>query len=385
MKINFHDLASQYSLYKEEIQIAIQKVFNSCQFILGNEVFEFECALANFLNCKHVISCASGTDALQIAFMGIDIRSGDEIITSPFSFVSVAEITALLGATPVFADIHSETFNISPLEIEKKITQKTRAIVPVSLYGQPADMDEINKIAEHYSKKWKKKIYVIEDAAQSLGAEYKGKKSSVLSDIGCTSFFPSKPLGCYGDGGAVMVQDDELAKKIKSIRVHGQSTRYHHALLGTNARLDTIQAAILLVKLKYFNAEIKKRNEVVKTYDELLTSTELRLPKIKSDRTSVYSQYTIRSKHRDSIVRELINKNIPATIHYPKPLHLQKCFQYLGHQQGDFPVAEKMSQEVLSLPMSAFISRNQQEYIAEILNTIIEHIDEHEPLKECYE
>ncbi len=368
MKINFHDLAAQYVAYQDEINFAIQKVLDSCQFIMGPEVFALENDLARYLECDHVISCASGTDALLLALMAIDIKPGDEIITTPFTFIATAEVIDLLRAKPVFVDIQPDTYNIDPTEIAAKITEKTRAIIPVSLFGQPADMDEINALTQDHAQK----IYVIEDAAQSFGAVYKGMKSANLSDMGCMSFFPSKPLGCYGDGGAIAVKDGLLAEKIKSLRVHGQTKRYYHQYIGFNCRLDTLQAAILQVKLKYFADELKRRADIANRYQKLLAHQPFILPHIKNDRTSVYAQYSVRVKQRNDLIDALKNKNIPTAVHYPKPLHLQECFRHLGYKLGDFPVAEKVAQEIMSLPMSAFVTERQQHYIATALQEIFE-------------
>lgn len=370
MKIDLHDLKSQYHDYKDEINAAIQQVLDSCQFIMGQEVTDFEHALARYLECSNVITCASGTDALLLALMGIDIRPGDEIITTPFTFIATAEVICLLGGKPVFVDIQEDSYNIDPAKIEEKISARTRAIMPVSLYGQPADMDEINAIAQRYSNEWDRKMYVIEDAAQSLGAEYKGKKSANLSDIGCISFFPTKPLGCYGDGGALTVHDDLLAEKIKSLRVHGQVKRYYHKHIGINGRLDTLQAAVLQVKLKYFDKELKQRKIIADYYDKLLADLDVILPAVKSDRTSAYAQYSIRLQQRESVSEFLKTKSIPTAIHYPRPLHLQECFAYLNHGAGDFPVSEKISTEIMSLPMSAFLTEIQQKYIANALQEV---------------
>lgn len=371
MKINFHDLQAQYNLYKDEINSALQKVLDSCQFIMGQDVTDFEAALAKFVDTKHALTCASGTDALLLALMAIDIKPGDEVITTPFTFIATAEVISLLGAKPVFADIQRDTYNIDPNKIVDKITEKTRAIIPVSLYGQAADMDEINQLAALYGDKIGKKIYVIEDAAQSLGAEYKGKQSGNLSDIGCISFFPSKPLGCYGDGGAVTTNDSELAEKIKSLRVHGQTQRYYHKYIGFNCRLDTIQAAILQVKLKYFPEEIKKRERIAARYTQLLSDMDLVLPTVKADRTSVYAQYSVRVNDRQKLIDHLKRKNIPTAVHYPQPLHMQECFRSLGYEKGDFPIAEKISSEIMSLPMSAFVTDMQQIYVANAIGELL--------------
>lgn len=371
MKIDLHDLKSQYHEYKDEINTAVQGVLESCQFIMGPQVHDFEQALGRYLGCQNVITCASGTDALLLALMGIDIKPGDEIITAPFTFIATAEVICLLGGKPVFVDIQEDTYNIDAAKIEEKITEKTRAVIPVSLYGQPADMDEINAIAERYSQQFDRKIYVIEDAAQSLGAEYKGRKSGNLSDIGCISFFPTKPLGCYGDGGALTVHDDLLAEKIKSLRVHGQTKRYYHKHIGINGRLDTLQAAILQVKLKYFDKELQQRRAIADYYAKLLGDIGIQLPVVKSDRTSVYAQYSIRLQQREYISEFLKAKNIPTAVHYPRPLHLQECFSYLNHGVGDFPVSEKIATEIMSLPMSAFLTEIQQKYIANALQEVL--------------
>jgi len=373
MKIDLHDLHSQYYKYKSEIDFAIQKVLDHCQFIMGEEIYNFENALEKYLGCQSVITCASGTDALLLALMAIDLKPGDEVITTPFTFIATAEVISLLGGKPIFADIQSDSYNIDPRKIEEKITEKTRAIIPVSLYGQPADINEINTLAEVYGNKLKRKIYVIEDAAQSLGAEYNGKKSANLTDIACLSFFPSKPLGCYGDGGAVTVNEAELAEKIKSLRIHGQTKRYYHKYIGFNCRLDTLQAAILQVKLKYLDEEIVQRQQIACYYNALLSKQDVVLPHVKKNRTSVYAQYSIRHRHRADLIEFLKSKNIPTAIHYPKPLHLQECFHSLGYTCGDFPIAERIANEIVSLPMSAFITQEQQKYVVEVIAEAIQH------------
>lgn len=359
--MEFINLKAQYAAYKKEIDERVIGVFNSGQFIMGKEVDGLEAELAAYAGSKHAISCASGTDALLLALMALDIKAGDEVITTPFTFIATAEVIALLGAKPVFVDIDEPTYNIDPSKIEAAITPKTKAIMPVSLYGQCADMDEINAIAA------KHRITVIEDAAQSFGAEYKGKKSCNLSHIGCTSFFPSKPLGCYGDGGAVFTNDDELAKKIASIRIHGQTERYVHKYVGINGRLDAVQAAVLRVKLPYFDAEVKKRLELGARYIELLKEVNLITPFTKDDRTNVYGQFSVRVKNRDEVMKKLGELGVPTAVHYPKPLHLQECFASLGYKNGDFPICEKVSNEIMSLPFSAFLGESEQDEVVAAL------------------
>ena len=361
MKIPFIDLHKQYLKYKKEIDKQIAEVLESSIYIGGEKVTLLEEKLAEFTGSKKAIVCSSGTDALLLSLMALGIKSGDEVITTPFTFIATAEVIALLGATPVFVDIDEKTYNIDPKKIEEKITKNTKALLPVSLYGQPADMDEINQIAKKYD------IKVIEDGCQSFGATYKDKKSCNLSDIGCTSFFPSKPLGCYGDGGAVFTNDEELALKIKMLLNHGQNERYKHKYIGINGRLDAIQAAVLLVKLRYFQDEVKQREEIGNRYTKLLKDSSIITPFVKDDRSSVYAQYSIRVKKRDQIIHHLNKQGIPTAVHYPMPLHLQECFKYLGYKEGDFEVAEKVSKEIMSLPMSPFLDKNDQDSIIKAL------------------
>ena len=299
MKIHFIDLQAQYRRYHQEIGRAIQSVLDSSQYIQGNDVFELERELVAFTGSPHCISCSSGTDALLLALMALGIKPGDEVITSPFTFIATAEMIALLGAKPVYVDIDERTYNIDASLIAIKITPRTKAIIPISIYGQPADMDEINALAARHG------LTVIEDAAQSFGAEYKGKKSCNLSTIACTSFFPSKPLGCYGDGGAVFAADPAMAARIRSRMNHGQAERYKHRYVGINGRLDTIQAAVLRVKLKYFGQEIRERSIVAERYNRLLADTGLVTPTIRDDRTSVFAQYSVRSTEREELIAHL--------------------------------------------------------------------------------
>lgn len=356
MKIDFANLQKHYRLHQEEIDTAIHAVMEKCNFIMGEEVAQLESALASYVGVKHAITCSSGTDALQLALMGIDIQPGDEVITTPFTFIATAEMIAHLGAVPVFVDIDEATYAIDASKIEEKITPKTRAIIPVSLYGQTADMDAINAIASRHG------LSVIEDAAQSFGATYKGKKSCALSDIGCTSFFPAKPLGCFGDGGALFTDNDALAEKIRSLRVHGQSKRYHHRYIGIGGRLDTIQAAVLLVKLRHYENDLALRQEVARKYDAALAG-RYSIPFIAPERTSAYAQYSIRVRNRDTLQEELNNAGIPTAVHYPMPLHLQECFAYLGYKKGDFPISERVANEILSLPMNPFLGDDEIAYI----------------------
>ena len=364
MKINFIDLQAQYQEYSQEIDKEIKEVCTSAQFIGGEKLQNFEKNLAEFTGVSHAIGCSSGTDALLLSLMALDIKTGDEVITTPFTFIATAEVIAFLGAKAVFVDIDEQTYNIDPTKIEAVITDKTKAIMPVSLYGQCADMEAINTIAQKHD------IAVIEDACQSFGAEYKGKKSCNLSTIGCTSFFPSKPLGAYGDGGAIFTNDDALAEKIRMLLNHGQNERYRHKYIGINGRLDAIQAAILNVKLKHFEKELAARQKIGQAYSDGLFTCKLITPYVKADRTSVYAQYSVRLKERESVVKALGEKGIPTAVHYPMPLHLQEAFSDLGYKKGDFPLSEKVSEEIMSLPMSPYLTQEQQDFIINALKEI---------------
>jgi len=364
MKINFIDLKAQYQAYKEEIDKEVLKVMSSAQFIGGEKLNRLERDLAAYTGVTHAIGCSSGTDALLLSLMALDIGVGDEVITTPFTFIATAEVIALLGAKSVFVDIDETTYNINPALIEAAITDKTKAILPVSLYGQCADMDAINAIAAKYA------LPVIEDGCQSFGATYKGKKSCNLSTIGCTSFFPSKPLGAYGDGGAIFTSDDLLAEKIRMLLNHGQNERYKHKLIGINGRLDAIQAAVLNVKLSHFDAEVTKREEIAERYSALLKTSRVITPAIAEDNHSVYAQYSIRSTTREALSAHLQSKDIPVAVHYPMPLHLQEAFAYLGYHKGDFPLSEKISEEIMSLPMSPYLTQEQQDYIVSAIKEV---------------
>lgn len=363
VKINFIDLQAQYQKYKAEIDKEVLEVFQDATFIGGQKLAKFENNLARYVGVKHAIGCSSGTDALLLSLMALDIGEGDEVITTPFTFISTAEVIALVGAKAVFVDIEPDSYNIDVTKIKSAITSKTKAIMPVSLYGQCADMDEINILAKQYN------LMVIEDGCQSFGATYKGKKSCSLSHIGCTSFFPSKPLGAYGDGGAVFTDDDELAKKIRMLLNHGQNERYKHKYLGINGRLDTVQAVILDVKLCYFDNELDQRFKIAQRYlDGLKDIPNLHTPFVKADRDSVYAQYSIRVKDRDRLISLLSEKSIPTAVHYPIPLHLQEVFSNLGYKVGDFKVSEKVSKEIMSLPMSPFLTQAEQDFIIDAIS-----------------
>ncbi len=358
--IDFANLKKQHYLYHNEIEKEIDSVLNKTNFIMGDPVRDLEKNLQDFTGAKHAITCSSGTDALLLAMMALDIKPGDEIITTPFTFIATAETIAFLGAKPVFVDIDEKTYNIDPTKIEEKITDKTKAIMPVSLYGQPADMDAIQKIADKHN------LSVIIDGAQSFGSTYKGKTDSNLDDISTTSFFPAKPLGCYGDGGAVFTNDDALAEKIRMLRVHGQNRRYHHKYIGMGGRLDTIQAAVLNVKLKHYPKDLKLRQEVADKYTKFLGSKVLTLPHIDKNVTSAWAQYSVRVKNRDEIQAKLKEQGIPTAVHYPMPLHLQECFTYLGYKEGDFSIAERVSREIMSLPMNPYLSDDEINYMSSV-------------------
>jgi UDP-2-acetamido-2-deoxy-ribo-hexuluronate aminotransferase len=365
--MEFIDLKTQYRMLKQSVDSRIARVLDHCQFIMGPEIVELEVALAARTGSKHCISCASGTDALMIALMALKIGRGDEVITSPFTFIATAEIIALLGAIPVFVDIDPRTYNLDAAGLAKAITQRTKAIMPVALYGQCADMDAINEIARN--------VPVIEDAAQSLGAIYKGRQSCNLSTIGCTSFFPSKPLGCYGDGGACFTNDDELAKRMRQIRVHGQDRRYHHPIIGFNGRLDTLQAAVLLAKLENFDAEVVKRAELGSRYTQLFGKT-VTTPFIHPHNTSVYAQYTVQVERRTTMQEELKKRGIPTAVHYPLPLHLQPAFASLQQGKGSFPISERAADRVLSLPMHPYLSDQEQ---SAVVNAVAEAVNATKP------
>ena len=354
--MKFIDLDKQYRLIESDIWNGIKKVLNHGQYIMGPEIALLEEQLADFVGVRHAIVNSSGTDALLMALLALDVGPGDEVITSPFSFFATAEVIALCQAKPVFVDIDPVTYNIDPEKIEAAITPKTKAIMPVSLYGQCPDMTKINAIAQKYN------IPVIEDAAQSFGATHHGKYSCGLSTIGCTSFFPSKPLGGYGDSGACFTNDSQLAEKLIEIRIHGQGARYSHKRIGINGRMDTLQAAILIEKLKLFPNEITLRKTVAARYQKLLSGL-VNVPAIQAENTSVYAQFTIEVSDREHFQTSLLSSGIPTAVHYPIPMHQQEALSFLEYKEGDFPHAEKASKRVVSLPMHPYLTLEEQQEV----------------------
>ncbi len=364
-KISMVDLKAQYEKIKPGIDNAISEVINSTSFINGPAVKEFQTALEQYLGAKHVIPCANGTDALQISMMALGLKPGDEVIAPDFTFIATAEVIALLGLTPVLVDVDPDTFNVSPEAISKAITPRTKAIVPVHLFGQTADMDAIMQIAKEHN------LFVIEDACQSIGSDYRNaagewKKSGTIGHIGCTSFFPSKNLGCYGDGGAIFTNDDALAVKLRSVVNHGMTVRYYHDDIGVNSRLDSIQAAVLKVKLQYLDEYAQARQKVADAYDKAFGSrSELKTPVRFHQSTHVFHQYTLQVQgvDRGKLQEFLASKDIPAMIYYPVPIHLQKAYLDPRYKSGDFPVTEQLSKTVMSLPMHTEMDEEQLNYI----------------------
>lgn len=359
--MQFVDLKSQQDRIRSMIEVNIKKVLDHGKYIMGPEVFELEERLADYVGVKHCIGVSSGTDALLISMMTLGVGHGDEVVTTPFTFVATGEMIALLGAKPVFVDIDPKTYNIDASKIEAAITPKTKVIIPVSLYGQCAEFDEINAIAERHG------LPVIEDGAQSFGATYKGRKSCNLSTIGCTSFFPSKPLGGYGDGGACFTDDDNLAKVMREIRVHGQDKRYHHPKIGINGRLDTLQAAIVLAKLDIFSDEVKFRGEIGARYSCMIEERcpEVTPPYIVPGNSSVYGQYTVQMDNRDKITARFSKAGIPFAVHYPIPLNQQPA---LKTSDFNLSVAEALSERVLSLPMHTYLRKSDQDRVINVLS-----------------
>jgi UDP-2-acetamido-2-deoxy-ribo-hexuluronate aminotransferase len=370
-RINFVDLKAQQEKILPALNERIQKVLVHGQYILGPEVGELEARLAAYVGVKHAISCSSGTDALLMPLMAYQVGPGDAIFTTPFTFIATAEVIQLLGATPVFVDIDSKTFNIDPGVLGATIEGlgknprtahlKPRGIIPVDLFGQPADYDAINDLAKQHG------LFVLEDAAQSFGATYKGKRAGALAEVAATSFFPAKPLGGYGDGGAIFTDDDALAETLRSIRVHGQGAhRYDNVRIGINGRLDTLQAAVLLTKLDIFDGEVAARQEVAGRYHEALKERVV-VPFVEPHCASVWAQYSVQHERRAELLEKLTQAGIPSAIYYPLPLHLQGAFVHLGHKKGDFPVSEKAAGRIFSLPMHPYLTERDQELIVGIL------------------
>mgnify|MGYP002623082869 CR=1 FL=1 len=371
--IQMVDLQTQYQQIKPEIDAAIQKVIDDATFIKGPQVTDFSVALASWLSVRHVIPTGNGTDALQIALMALGLKEGDEVITPDFTFIATAEVVALLGLTPVVVDVDRDTMNISIDAVRKAITPKTKAIVPVHLFGQCADMEPLLQLAKENN------LYVVEDACQAIGAEYifsdgTRKKAGTIGHIGCTSFFPSKNLGCYGDGGAIFTDDDELAKRMQAIANHGMVVRYHHDMVGVNSRLDSIQAAVLGVKLTHLDEYTAQRQLAADYYDRAFANNKsLTCPARANYSTHVFHQYTLQVNNydRDTLREQLREAGIPAMVYYPVPLHMQKAYHDQRYRQGDFPASEYLASCVLSLPMHTCLTQEQLEYITQTVNRLI--------------
>lgn len=357
--IELVDLRKQYLSIKEDMDRAIQGVIESCRFIGGPEVESLEAEISRYLGVQYAVGCASGTDALQLALMALKIGPGDEVITTPFTFVATAESIAFLGARPVFVDIDPRTYCIDPGGIEDVLTEKTKTLLPVHLYGQTAEWEPIQAIARRHG------LTLIEDGAQAIGAEYNGRKACSLGDIGCLSFFPSKNLGAYGDGGMVTTNDPARADTLRRIRGHGSTVKYQHKILGVNSRLDAIQAAILRVKLPHMDAWNERRRQHAALYNQLLADVEVVTPFCAPGNLHVYHQYSIRVRNRGALQAKLQAAGVPTAVHYPIPLHLQEAFQYLGYEEGAFPVSEHIAREILSLPMYPELEEDDIRYIAD--------------------
>ena len=362
--MDFIDLKTRLDRIRGKVDQRMAAVLDHGQFILGPEVAELEHTLAAYVGVKHCVGVSSGTDSLLITLMALEIGPGDEVITVPYTWISTAEVIVLAGAKPVFVDVDAKTWNMDPDLLEDAITGNTKAIMPVGIYGQTADMAPINQIADRHN------LPVIEDAAQSFGATYNGRKSCALSTIGSTSFFPSKPLGGFGDGGALFTDDDELAEKFRWIRVHGQERKHHHPVLGLNGRLDTIQAAALLAAFELFPEEVDQRQAIGARYSSLISKMDelgITIPHVAGESSSVYAQYTILSEDRDSLQAQLKASDVPSVAYYTVPLHLQPVFANLGYKHGHFPVTEKIADQCLSLPMSAYLPDADQERVVKVL------------------
>ncbi len=375
MTIPFIDLQTQYKKHQAEIQASINAVLEHGRYIMGPEIARLESELQIFTGVEHAIACGSGTDALLLALMSAGVGKGDAIYTTPYTFFATAEVISLVGATPVFVDVDPTTYNIDPIALVKSITQTTdtgklkpKGIIPVDLFGQPADYDSINTLAAEHD------LFVIQDAAQSFGATYKGDRTCSNTPLAATSFFPAKPLGCYGDGGAVFTNDADVARTLKSIRVHGEGQdKYDNIRLGLNARMDSIQAAVLIEKMKFYETEIELRQRVANRYSELLKN-HVNTPVIANDCTSVWAQYSITSENREALRIALSDEQIPTAMYYPTPIHLSTAYAHLNHKIGDFPISEKLSQTMFSLPMHPYLGEDQIDRICGIITSTVESL-----------
>ncbi len=361
MQVPILDLKAQYATYKDETIQAITKLCESQSFALGPAVAEFEEKLATYCGCKNAIGVSSGTDAILVSLMALEIKPGDEVITTPFTFFSTASSVVRVGAKAVFVDVDPDSYNIDPSRIEKKLTEKTRAIIPVHLFGQVAQMKPIMEIAKRHN------LAVVEDAAQAIGATQDGIKCGNFGDLGCFSFYPTKNLGGFGDGGLVTTNSEALADKVRTLRNHGQHPTYFYKVIGGNFRLDSIQAAVLAVKLKYLDKWNEKRRQNAALYDNIFANSPIKVPKIGSNNVSIYHQYTVTVPERDQLQKFLAENKIGSAIFYPKPLHLQDCFRELGYKESDFPIAEQLCKEVLSLPVYPELTTEQIEYVAKTI------------------
>lgn len=359
MKVNLLDLKAQYETIKDEVESAIKEVLESAHFIMGPNVKKLEEEIAEYTGVKYGIGVANGTDALMLTLKALGIGQGDEVITTPFTFFASAETTSVVGATPVFADIEKDTLCIDPESIEKNITEKTKAIIPVHIFGQMCNMDRIMEIAKKHN------LIVIEDACQAIGAEYKGKRAGSIGHVGCYSFFPTKNLGGYGDGGMIVTNDEKLADRIKLIRVHGSKVKYEHIAIGYNSRLDEMQAAVLRVKLNYIQKWNDSRKQHAHTYNELLKDTGIILPTEREDSLHVYHLYTIQSEKRDEIIKYLSENGIASGVYYPIPVHLQEVYQELGYKKGELSVAEDACTKTFALPLYPEMTKEQQHYVVD--------------------
>ncbi len=362
MKVPLLDLHAQYAPILDEIKDKLEEIYKIHYYIMGPQIRELETRMEEFNQVKHAVGCASGSDALVLALMALDIGPGDEVITTPFTFFATAGSVHRVGAKPVFVDILPDTFNIDPARIEAAITPNTKAIMPVHLFGQCCEMDRIMEIAKKHN------LYVIEDNAQGIGAKYKGQIAGTIGDIGTLSFFPSKNLGAMGDAGMCLTQNDELGAKLRQMRVHGENPRYYHKWVGLNSRMDTMQAAVLTVKLKSLDKWSQQRRDNAAYYDEKLKAVpQVKTPVIRKDAETIYNQYTLVAENRDALLKRLQEYNIGCAIYYPLPLHLQECFEYLGYKKGDFPISEEIAEKVISIPIFSELTREAQDYVVKTI------------------